>query len=252
MTERGPAGIRVAAVVGPIVIAVIANLLRDLLVNASAALVLVLVVVAVAVAGDRVAGVLAALSAALSFDFFLTAPYYRFAIFTREDVETAILLLVIGIAVTEISVWGRRQQSQSGRREGYLAGVAHAARMAADGSTSVDLVATVERMINDVLDLDDTHYDLSTGHAPGRSDRPVLDRDAVVRWRGHVVDVAREGLPTMDVIELPAGRDSGDGGFLLTASSRVRRPNPEQLQVAVTLAEQVTRPASAALRDERD
>ena len=32
----------------------------------------------------------------------------------------------------------------------------------------------------------------------------------------------------MDVIELPAGRDSSGGRFLLTASSRVRRPNREQ------------------------
>jgi K+-sensing histidine kinase KdpD len=236
-------------VAGPVVVAAIASLLREVLANTSAALVLVLVVVAVSVAGDRTAGVLAALSAALSFDFFLTVPYYHFAIFAREDVETAILLLAIGVAVTEISLWGRRQQSQSGRREGYLAGVAHAARMAADGSPTEDLVATVERMINDVLDLDDTRYDPSSGHTAEQGERPVLDRDGVVRWRGHVVDVSREGLPTMDVIELPAGRTSSGGRFLLTASSRVRRPNREQLQVAVTLAEQVTHAASGVRRD---
>jgi len=252
MTTRGSASIRGAAVAGPVVVAATASLLRALLANTSAALVLVLVVVAVSVAGDRAAGVLAALSAALSFDFFLTVPYYQFAIFAREDVETAILLLAIGVAVTEISLWGRRQQSQSGRREGYLAGVAHAARMAADGSPTEDLVATVGRMINDVLDLDDTRYDPSSGHTAEQRERPVLDHDGAVRWRGHVVDVAREGLPTMDVIELPAGRDSSGGRFLLTASSRVRRPNREQLQVAVTLAEQVTHAAPAVRRDERD
>ena len=158
---------------GPVVVAAIASLLRAFLANTSAALVLVLVVVAVSVAGDRAAGVLAALSAALSFDFFLTVPYYQFAIFAREDVETAILLLAIGVAVTEISLWGRRQQSQSGRREGYLAGVAHAARMAADGSPTEDLVATVGRMINDVLDLDDTRYDPSSGHTAEQRERPV-------------------------------------------------------------------------------
>ena len=132
-----------------------------------------------------------------------------------------------------------------------MAGVAHAARMAADGSPTEDLVATVGRMINDVLDLDDTRYDPSSGHPTEQGERPAIDRDGVVRWRGHVVDVPREGLPTMDVIELPAGRDSG-GRFLLTASSRVRRPTREQLQVAVTLAEQVTHAASAVRRDERD
>jgi K+-sensing histidine kinase KdpD len=236
MAEHGRVGVRVAAVAGPVVVAAAASLLRPVLANTSAALVLVLVIVAVGVAGDRVAGVLAALSAAAAFDFFLAVPYFRFAIFGRDDVETAVLLLAIGIAVTEIGQWGRRQQSQSGRREGYLTGVAHAARMAADGTSAQDLVGTVEGMISDVLDLDDIRYEAA---ASRRTDRPVLDRDGTVRWRGHAVDVAREGLPTMDVIELPAGRD---GRFLLTASSRVRRPTREQLLVAVTLAEQVPAP----------
>jgi Domain of unknown function (DUF4118) len=227
------------------VVAIAASLLRELLANTSAALMLVLVVVAVGVSGDRVAGVLAALSAAAAFDFFLTVPYYQFAIFDRDDVETAVLLLAIGIAVTEISQWGRRQQLASTRREGYLSGVAHAARMAADGSSAEDLIATVERMITDVLDLDDTHYEAPTGHRPEPTDRPVLDRDGTVRWRGHTVDVAREGLTTMDTTELPAGRDGEGGRFLLTATSRVRRPNREQLLVAVTLAEQVTVPVPA-------
>lgn len=238
MGERARLGVRVAAVVAPVVVAAAASLLRPVLANTSAALVLVLVIVAVGVAGDRVAGVLAALAAAAAFDFFLTVPYYRFAIVDRDDVETAVLLLAIGIAVTEIGQWGRRQQSQSGRREGYLAGVAHAARMAADGSSAQDLVGTVEGMVRDVLDLDDIRFEAA---ATRRGDRPVLDRDGEVHWRGHVVDVARDGLPTMDVIELPAGRD---GRFLLTASSRVRRPTREQLLVAVTLAEQVGHPAA--------
>jgi hypothetical protein len=53
---------------------------RESFANTSAALVLVLVVVAVATAGDRLAGVLAACSAGLWFDFFLTQPYQRFAV----------------------------------------------------------------------------------------------------------------------------------------------------------------------------
>jgi Domain of unknown function (DUF4118) len=248
MTPWARLEIRVAAVAGPVVVAVAASLLRELLANTSAALVLVLVVVAVGVAGDRVAGVLAALSAAAAFDYFLAVPYYQFAILGRDDVETAVLLLAIGIAVTEISLWGRRQQSLSSRREGYLTGVAHAARMAADGSSAVDLIATVERMITDVLDLDDTRYVPPTSHRPD-PDRPVLDRDGTLRWRGHVIDVAREGLPTMDTIELEAGRDGDGGRFLLTAASRVRRPNREQLMVAATLAEQVTVPVPARRAD---
>lgn len=251
MSEQRRVGrVRVAAGAGPIVVAAVAGLARAWLANTSGALLLVLVVVAVAVVGDRVAGVIAALSAAAAFDFFLTAPYFQFAIFGRDDVETAVLLVAIGVAVTEISQWGRRVQAQSGRREGYLSGVAHAARMAADGSPTDDLAATVQHMIIDVLDLDEVRYEPPTTNGRASHDRPVLGRDGLVRLRGHVLDVARDGLPTMDTIELPAGHDDG-GRFLLTASTRVRRPDREQILVAITLAEQVgvsatdTRPGSA-------
>jgi hypothetical protein len=117
--------------------------------------------------------------------------------------------------------------------------------MAADGSSAEGLITTVERMITDVLDLDDTRYVPPAEHRPD-PDRPVLDRDGTLRWRGHVVDVARDGLPTMDVIELEAGRGGDGGRFLLTAASRVGRPNREQLMVAATLAEQPPSPCPAS------
>src|SRR5580700_12343342 len=68
--------------------------------NTDGALALLLVVVAVAASGYRLAGILAAVSAAAWFDFFLTKPYERFAITRRADIETTVLLLVIGVAVT--------------------------------------------------------------------------------------------------------------------------------------------------------
>ncbi|GAA4792949.1 hypothetical protein GCM10023200_30700 [Actinomycetospora chlora] len=238
MTERWRVGVRAVAVVLPVLVAVVAGLARELLANTGAALVLVVVVVAVAAAGDRIAGVLAALASAASFDFFLTAPYLRFAILDREDVETAVLLLVIGVAVSEIAWWGRRQAARSSRRAGYLSGVARAARLAAEGSPRQDVAETIAGMITEVLDLDGCRFE-AAGDTPGR---PVLERDGTVVWAGRTVDVRREGLPVMDEIELPAGRDGRAGTFLLTASSEVRRPEPEQLLVAVTLAEQLGTP----------
>jgi Domain of unknown function (DUF4118) len=241
MTEHSSTVVRVAALAVPVAVAAAAGAARGLLANTGAALVLVLVVVAAAVVGDRLAGVLAALSAAASFDFFLTAPYYQVAILGREDLETALLLLVIGVAVAEIVGWGRRQQADAGRRRGYLAGVARAARLAADGSSTPELADTVAAMIGEVLDLDDCRYEPPTG-GPTAPDRPVLHRDGSISWAGRTVDVRREGLPGMDVIELPAGRGGEAGQFLLTASTRDRRPDPEQLLVAVTLAEQIPGP----------
>src|SRR5215469_9514009 len=86
-----------------------------------------LVVMAVAVNGYRLSGVLAALSTAVWFDFFLTQPYGRFTITWRTEIEKTVLLLVIGVAVTEISVVGRRQHAAASRRAGYVDGICGAA-----------------------------------------------------------------------------------------------------------------------------
>jgi K+-sensing histidine kinase KdpD len=244
MNDRRRVAARAAAVLAPIVVAAAASLLGDLLANTSAALVLVLVVVGVGAEGDRVAGLLAAAVSAAAFDFFLTEPFYRFVIIDRGDVETAVLLLAIGVAVTELALWGRRQQARSLRREGYLAGVAKAARMATEDTPANDLVATVERMITDILELDGCRFDTTPSWMSGR---PVLRPDGSVVWRGQVVDVERDGLPTMDTIELPAGRRGQSGRFLLVASSGVRRPDLESRLVAVTLAEQVDGAAAACV-----
>ncbi|MFB6962195.1 histidine kinase, partial [Streptomyces sp. NPDC056309] len=66
---RGPVAI-IAALVVPLAVCAVLLPFRAGLANTVAALVLVLVVVAAAALGHRLAGVLAALSAAVWFDFF--------------------------------------------------------------------------------------------------------------------------------------------------------------------------------------
>jgi len=120
-----------AALVAPLALAAVLVPFRAGFPNTDAALALLLVVAAVAANGYRLAGVLAAVSVAVWFDFFLTQPYERFAITHRTDIETTVLLLVIGVAVTEIAVWGRRQYATASRRAGYLDGINGAARAVA-------------------------------------------------------------------------------------------------------------------------
>jgi hypothetical protein len=67
------------------------------------------------------AAVLAAVSAAAWFDFFLTQPYERFSITHRTDIETTVLLLVVGVAVTELAVRARRQRYLADSEAAYLA-----------------------------------------------------------------------------------------------------------------------------------
>ena len=63
----------------------------------NAALVMMILVVGVAAVGGRTAGIITALAAAVSFDFFHTRPYLSMTIDSRDDIETTMLLLVAGI-----------------------------------------------------------------------------------------------------------------------------------------------------------
>lgn len=141
------------ALAGPLVISLALVPFRDNFANTNAALILVLVIVAVASTGNRVAGVLAALSAALWFDVFLTRPYGRITITDRVDLETTVLLLAVGVGVTELAAWGHRQRAHADRDAGYLDGIRAAAEAVAAGSSSQDLIDEVARQLTRVLGL---------------------------------------------------------------------------------------------------
>jgi K+-sensing histidine kinase KdpD len=61
-----------------------------------ATLILVLVVAVVCVTGVRPAGLVAALTTALAYDYFWTEPYYRLVIFRGDDILTVMLLCLLG------------------------------------------------------------------------------------------------------------------------------------------------------------
>src|SRR4029077_13418000 len=87
------------------------------------------------------------------FDFFLTRPYETFSITRRTDIETTVLLLVIGVAVTEIAVWGRRQHLTASRRAGYLDGINSAAQAVAVGGSAAALTEQVTSQLTQLLSL---------------------------------------------------------------------------------------------------
>ena len=117
MPPRSSAVLIGLALAVPLAVCATLSAARGTVASDNAVLVLVLVVVAVAASGSRLAGVVAALSSAAWFDYFLTRPLHHFTIADRDDVETAVLLTLVGIAVTEIALWGRRQQARLSERE---------------------------------------------------------------------------------------------------------------------------------------
>jgi K+-sensing histidine kinase KdpD len=91
--------------------------LRDFLGAANVAIILLIGVQVLAVIGGRRGAVTGAVVAALSFDFFFTQPYLQLVINDRRDIITAILLLVTGIATSELG--DLRVRREMHRRSGH-------------------------------------------------------------------------------------------------------------------------------------
>jgi K+-sensing histidine kinase KdpD len=230
--------VRVAAVLAPLLTCAILSTVRDQVTAATSVLVLVVWVVAAAATGDRLAGVLAALSAGAWFDFFLTEPYLRFTIADADDIEATVLLIIISLAVTEVALWGYRQQKRASRRSGYLDGVLGAARAVAEGNMPADAaIDVVAHHISDVLGADNCRY----VEGPVSDARiAVLDHEGVLTRNGHAVDVERSGLPCDEYVAVLVQRGRQVvGHFLVTATSHPTYPTREQRRVAVLLADQV-------------
>jgi len=227
-----------AAAIAPLLCSAGLAVFRESVTTATAALVLVLIVVAAAATGDRFAGIVAALSSGAWFDVLLTEPQGQLTIKDPNDIEVTVLLVLVGAAVTEIALWGRRQQAGASRRAGYLDGVLGTSKIIAVPQASPDaLIDHVARQIVQVLDIDSCQFVPGTG--PGPQDA-VVDHDGVVTDRGHSVNVERDGLPTDENIGLIVRQGGAvHGQFVLTAATRVVRPSVEQLRVAVLLADQV-------------
>ena len=237
--HRGPV-VLVAAVL-PVLACALLTLARDAVTSATAVLILVVLIVAAAATGLRAAALLSALTAALAFDWFLAPPYFTFTIADPHNLEAAALLLLVGAAVGEIALWGRRQAARASRDQGYLDGVISAAASAAR-SSSTTLVDQVGTQIADVLRVDRVCFDPATHHGG-----PTVRDDGEIVSGGRVLDVARQGLPTDATTALPVvGGGKVRGHYLLTASTRVSRPTATQLRVAVLLPQQ----AGAALTAE--
>ena len=233
-----------AGLVAPVVACLILLPFRNSVPNTSAALLLVLVVVGVASTGDRLAGLLAAVSAGLTFDFFFTVPFQQFAIDSPQDVQTTLLLLGVGVAVAEIAHRGREQQAMASQRLGYLEGVGATAKVAAEGNLSPSaLIEAVSAQIEQVMGLAKCRFDYGTG-----LDYPRLEPDGNLRWHNQSWAVDSFGLPAEKDTEIVV--DSGGqfmGRFLLRAHPHTR-PSRAERQVAAALAAQV----GAALRAYRD
>jgi K+-sensing histidine kinase KdpD len=237
LRTRYHASFILAVAAGPLLLAAILASLRGHVPNTTAILVLVLFIVVIAASGDRLGGIVAALSSGVWFDFFLTAPYHQFVISNPNDIENAVLLVVVGAGVSELALWGRRQQGRAGRRAGYLEGVLRTAELVAgSGSTQEEFTRRVADQIQEVLLVDGCRFVALAEPSP---QTPRINHDGSVSRRGVPVEVERDGLPTDDEIALLVRRRGVTcGHYMITAATHIVRPSLEQRKVAVLLADQ--------------
>ena len=241
---------RVLAVVVPLVISGVLYLISGLIANSAAALVLVLFVVGAASTGDRLAGLLAAMSAAVGFDFFLTQPYLRLQIDSAEDIELAVLLLLIGLAVSELASWAIRESASATEQASFVAGALQSADLAAGSVNEADGLERVADTIRQLLGVDRVTF--TTGEQEAAS---VIQRDGSLRHQGKTLDVALTGLPraphAYTVIPV-VHRGSQVGYFSITTAGRDVRPSRDALRVAVLLASQWSLRATTPRRTARN
>jgi Domain of unknown function (DUF4118) len=230
-----------AALAAPLAVAAVLLPFRASWSNTNVALLLVVVVVGVAAIGNRVAGALAAVWAAIWFDFFFTLPYYRFTIRNSADVTTAVLLLLTGIAVSQLAARARRLKVIAVTDAGYLAQIHETASLAKSATVPDVVVDHVREQLVGLLDLDGARFEYGSllGHPPR------LEPDGTVTVGRSRWDVELAGLPAAEIELRTFGNGQYFGRFMLKAKPG-SKPSLQARLVAVTLADQAGRAFGAS------
>jgi K+-sensing histidine kinase KdpD len=189
-----------------------------------------LVVVAAAAIGGRAAGMVAAVSAALAYDYFLTTPYHTLVIDTLAQVITVTLLVATGIVV---SIGGRVRRRSAAVAEAHADAIRllHRVTETAAAGGAVDRVAAegLQRLLGArrisvlrrspagftvTLDIGDTqppidlealiHLDREGRIPPGH--HRVLDGTMVLPLEGVALDLVARQQPLGYLVVIP-GRD---------------------------------------------
>ncbi len=199
--------------------------------TADDALILVLVTVAVASRGHRGGAALCALTAAVSFDFFLTVPYQSFRISGSRDLTTEILFVVVGLLVGELAARGQRHRRDAveGRQE--LGRLHNVAERIAGGEEPDFVLMAVAAELRGLLSLQDCRFVWDPPSERGARINP----DGTVRLNPLRWPTSSAGLPTRQV-ELPVrGGGKYIGTFILTPTPALPI-SQDRCVVAVALA----------------
>lgn len=207
--------------------------LRSSLPNTDIALVLVATIAVVARLGGRAAILLGSLSAALSFGYFHTEPYGHWQIAHARDVETTVLIVLVGVFVGELTLRVFHHRAAAARGSADLAVLAETAELMAVGDDPGLVLAAVAGELGRLLGLADCEF---SAQPPSGS----------TRWVGR--DGALSGGPLADAgrdreLDLPVWVQGQVLGHYRMTLQPGAEPPADRLALAVSLADQ----AGAAL-----
>ena len=137
--------------IGSIAVAGLLASVRDTVGQTNVALGLVLVVVAAAAVGGRTAGALTSVVAALSFNFFHTAPYNTLRMNDQRDIARVALLFGVGLAVGELSWISDRLRRRARNAEDRARRIERIATLVATGVDIDELWPVTRDAVAEVL-----------------------------------------------------------------------------------------------------
>ncbi|MGD0313369.1 MAG: DUF4118 domain-containing protein [Acidimicrobiales bacterium] len=226
--------IPVVAVVAPILTAVLLIPWRGRLDTADNALFLVVVIVAVASTGRRIAALSCAIASALSFDFFLTRPYYSFRITNHQDLITELLLLVVGVAVGELAARGRNHRQEATDSKETIALLHSVTELVAVGREPREVISAGLAELQRLLSLRDAYF---TRRDPGNLGARITPQGQLtVAGQSWVTEDL--GLPTSRV-DLPVRAQGWLLGHFVLTPTRGRPVSGQHLMAAVAVADLV-------------
>ena len=203
---------------------------RSTMQASNVSLVLVVVIVLAAMTGGRSGGVVAALSAFTVFDVLFTRPYGSFVINQRGDVETAVLLVVVGLIAGELVVRVRTSESRAAASRADTERVRRLSAIAAGSGSRGALIRHVERELIELLGVEDCRFE----SAPFAQEFPALQYSSVR------IPSSESSTPEVSWVAIPVvGQGHTLGRFLVDLPGYGMRTDPSSRGLAVALADQL-------------
>lgn len=221
-------------VFGALLLSVAMLPLRGHLHNDNMALALVVPVLIAAVVGGRIAAAVAAITAALCFDFFFTQPYLSLRIAGSNDLTSFFVLLVVALIAAEVGIRARRGSRAARESRSDLDRLCRVIEIAARGADIEDVVSSARAELIGLFGLLDCVFE--SGTATGAL--PHLGIHGAIEGAPLVATHTDFLLPPGGVEIAVVGRGIEFGRLVMFASESVRAPLQKRV-VAVAIADQL-------------